>query len=74
LGNEGDDLGLAFALGVGTPWRHRSLILGICARPDPSDPFGYGARPVYTRTKEKKGQVLTADEHDCLVKTDDEGE
>ncbi|GJS86610.1 thaumatin-like protein 1 [Tanacetum coccineum] len=29
LGNEGDDLCLAFALGVGTPWRHRSLIPGI---------------------------------------------
>ncbi|GJY35609.1 hypothetical protein Tco_0420987 [Tanacetum coccineum] len=30
LGHEGgDDLCLAFALGVGTPWRHRSLIPGI---------------------------------------------
>ncbi|GKA51823.1 hypothetical protein Tco_0745019 [Tanacetum coccineum] len=29
LGNERDDLCLAFALGVGNPWRHRSLIPGI---------------------------------------------
>ncbi|GKE15909.1 hypothetical protein Tco_1423486, partial [Tanacetum coccineum] len=39
-----DDLYLAFALGVGIPWGHRSLIPGIAMLQEPSDHSGGGVQ------------------------------